>query len=902
MHTLSRDFTRAVLVLSAVLASAPHAGAANDTLDSARKLFLTGKYAEAEVAYTGLMKEHPVEAALGVARCRSEIGELKKARAGLEAALAEHPKAADLQAELASLDLIGGNYPSASERAAKALAISRDQALAHYVLAEVQRVTGKLAEADRSYRWFVDYYNNHDELDSAEQLHWIALGAATYARWNRLTDQFNFLVNELFPEALKRDESFWPAHYESGRLLLSKYNQPDAADAFKEALAINSRAAPVYAAAGQLALLSFETAEAKKAADRALEINPSLLDAHHLQADIHFCNVEPQRAAEVLRVALELNPNSAQTLGRLAAAYAALDGFHGDDPGPRASEIIRKVNKQNPRAGDFYLALGDSLDKLRRFPAAERYYAEAAKRMPQLDTVHGQLGMTQMRLGNEDHAKKVLRESFAADPFNIRVSNTLDVLEVLEGYATKETDHFIIKYDPHKDGILATYVAEYLEEIYPQLCKQFAFEPKQKSLFEIFNEAKGTDGHGWFSARMVGLPHVHTIGACAGKMVAMQSPIGGSRSFNWARVMKHEFVHVLNLQQTDFNIPHWFTEALAVLNEGYPRSSDWNRVLVAAADKDKLFTLENINFGFIRPHNSDQWTLAYCQAELYAEYMLKRFGNQALAKLLAAYSQNLATPEAIERAFGTSKADFEKGYREHVAAVVSEARTGSAPEAKTLSEVRAGLEKDPKNADLLAELAKAELNRKRYAAARKHADHALESKPRHQLASYVKARVLMVAGGDDEAIKLLESAIDEEAPQQNLLALLAAFRLKNEEFDEAARLYELGLKGEPQNTNWLKSLARVYLAAENNSKLAEVLVKLAQQDPDDFAIRKKLAELRLAAKDLSGAIRWAREALQIDVTDVAVHKALAEGLVASGQPEEAAEELAVAVQIGRAHV
>ena len=49
--------------------------------------------------------------------------------------------------------------------------------------------------------------------------------------------------------------------------------------------------------------------------------------------------------------------------------------------------------------------------------------------------------------------------------------------------------------------------------------------------------------------------------------------------FNWARVMKHEFVHVLNLQQTNFNVPHWFTEALAVLNENTPRPEMWDRLL-----------------------------------------------------------------------------------------------------------------------------------------------------------------------------------------------------------------------------------------------------------------------------------------------------------------------------------
>ena len=50
--------------------------------------------------------------------------------------------------------------------------------------------------------------------------------------------------------------------------------------------------------------------------------------------------------------------------------------------------------------------------------------------------------------------------------------------------------------------------------------------------------------------------------------------------FNWARVLTHEVVHVITLQQTEFNIPHWYTEALAVESEGFPRPQEWNKMLL----------------------------------------------------------------------------------------------------------------------------------------------------------------------------------------------------------------------------------------------------------------------------------------------------------------------------------
>ncbi len=159
------------------------------------------------------------------------------------------------------------------------------------------------------------------------------------------------------------------------------------------------------------------------------------------------------------------------------------------------------------------------------------------------------------------------------------------------------------------------------------------------------------------------------------------------------------------------------------------------------------------------------------------------------------------------------------------------------------------------------------------------------------------ARVRLVVGENDAALKLLEDALDRDAPQENLLNLLAGLKLKAEQYDEAAALYQLGGKREPANSQWIKSLARVYLTSGNDEKLRELLPKLADLDADDVVVRKKLAELAVAAKDHAAAIRWAREAIHIDVMDAEVHRMLAEAEVLSGKHAAAAEEYEVAVKL-----
>jgi Flp pilus assembly protein TadD len=561
------------------------------------------------------------------------------------------------------------------------------------------------------------------------------------------------------------------------------------------------------------------------------------------------------------------------------------------------AKLIEDVNARNPHAGEFYYALAGGLDLLRRYPAAGRFYQEAIERMPQLVAPYGQLGLIQMRLADETAAQKTLAKAFEIDPFNVRVSNSLKVLDVLSAYATIETEHFVIKFDRGHDEVLARSAARYLEDdVYPALCKRLGYQPQGKSLIEIFSRARNTDGHGWFSARMVGLPYVGTVGACAGRVVAMQSPGDAKQPFNWARVLRHEFVHVVNLQQTDFNIPHWFTEALAVYNEDLPRPAEWDGLLAQVVKSDKLFDLETINGGFARPKSGGEWNLAYCQAELYAQFMLERFGDEALARMLSAYAENLPTPQAIERSFQVDVKEFERGYKEYVVKIADKL-AGENKEEESLAALQLAHGEKPDDVDLAARLAAAYLRAEKSGDARKLVDSILKKEPKHQLATYVLARLRMRAGETETVIALLENSLDRQRPQTNLLALLAGLRLRSEAYDEAAALYELGRQKFPTDKQWTQALARVYLKSGDDEKLAGVLADLAEADADSLTVRKKLAQLAVDKKDWPQAGRWAREAIHIDARDADMHRIAGDAAAAEKKHEAAIHSYQLAVRL-----
>ncbi len=871
--------------------------AAEDDLARARRLLLTGKYAEAAEIYEPLAGRRPA-AALGLARSLAARGEYDEAAQALTSCGGEH---ADLQAELGRLAFDRGDYEAAKTHVAEALRLDADQLLARWIGGELSRTSGKLKEAQEAYRGLIRFYNEHQkEITAAESLRWIGLAAARYARWNRLADQFHFLVRELYPDALKLDPDYWPAHYEAGLLFLEKYNQADAAAELKAALELNANAAEVHVALAQLALRDREVDKAQSSLQRALEINPRLLSARMLEADLAWANFRPVEAMRVLQQhAVPLNPASEEALGRLAACYVVLDGPGEEGGQTRLGKLVDEVTGRNKHAGEFFFALGGWLADRHKHAQAEQFYREAIRRMPQLIGPKAQLGMMFMLTGAEDKARGWLEAAFEEDPFNVRVDNVLKLLDVLEVMETRRTKHCLLKFDPQRDRLLARYAAEHLDEVHAELCRRFGYWPAEPPLVEIFNEAGGVSGHQWFGTRMIGLPYVGTVAATTGKMVGMVSPNEPSlgRKFNWASGLKHEMVHVITLQQTDFNIPHWYTEGLAVWSEGYPRPQAWNELLAARVPKGDVFNLQTINFGFSRAGSRGDTQLAYCQAELYVEYMLQDRSPEVLRKLLDAYADNLTTGEAIREVFGVSEEDFERGYAEYLKKVVAGLPGLGKSASESFADLLEAHRRKPDDPDLAARVAYGYLRRGAEAEAGRVAERALGASPGHQLASYVLARLHVQAGRVSQAVELLDACLDRHKPEPLALNLLAGLKLKAKAFDEAAELYQLGARRDPQNLQWVRALARVYLACGDDEKLAEALARLARADSDDLATRKKLAEIALAGQDFAAAADWANQALQIDVQDADVHRLFAEALVGRHNDLQAIEEFRIAVQL-----
>jgi tetratricopeptide (TPR) repeat protein len=834
--------------------------AAPPTLKEARERWLGGNYGEAREMFETLAKDAKLRpaATVGLSRALESEGEYDKALESIDAALKDNPKDAGLLARQAELLYLRGRWDEAEKAANAAIDVHKDQFLARWIRAQIYRDKGDMKKADAECKWFVRTYSQRDEKDDPikdpEQLVLVGLAGAENARWNNLPDQFDFIVNDVYKDAFKCDKLCWLAEYQAGMLLLEKYNRPEAATAFDNALKINPSAAEVLAAKGFLALTKLEIKEAERFAEQALNINPKLPEALQLRADVHLATEDAAAALKELELARKVNPRDERTLGRIAACLSL------QKKKDELADLKKQIEQFDSKPAAFYFAMGERLEERRHYEDAEKCYQKAAELRPQVPDALNRIGQLYMRMGREKEARVALDKAFQADRFNVRTKNLLKVLDHLKKYQTLKTDHFELRYDPQNDAALAHYMAPYLETIYADLAEKFNYRPKGPILIEVFTS------HQMFSGRIVALPDLHTIGACTGKMFAMASPNSRDlgKPFNWGRVLRHELVHIFNLEQTNYLVPHWLTEGLAVNNEGFPRSAQWNELLRDRAPAGKLMNLDNIELGFIRPRGRDEWTLAYCQSQLYVNYIKDKYGAAAVGGLLAAYGEGLGTTAAIERVCKVDKETFEKGYRAYLDEDIKPLLRGKPAEKKrTLAELKSAYEKE-NDMEAGAELALQYLKRDRVQA-RKIAEEVLDHKKKQPKATYVLARLERLAGNVRAERSLLEDVLNRDDPDPRIVLALGKIYYDASEFDKAAQLFELGRKAEPMEPNWLMELARVYAQKDDKAKLIATLKELVPSDPDDLEQRMRLARLLLESGDAAEAEKYARQVMEINV-------------------------------------
>jgi len=877
------------------------------SLFEAEDKLLFGEYEEAADMFRFLLEQNKndEDAALGLAKSLERVGQYDEAIKILEdfearsGARAAHDRSAARRLILkARLFRIKGRYDETLAVLREAIKADDHSVEARFLLGDMQEMLGRRDEAIETYRWFEEQLVGLQELPrDANWLTYAGRGLLRYSimtRTNIVDRTKHVLHNMLQPAYEIIDRSYWPARIVAADLLREKYNNEEedgSVSDYQAALKINENLPEAWVGLGEVLLTNWQFEEVEEHADKALAINPNYPPAHRLLAKKLIVERRYEQAIEVTKRALAINPSDILALSIQAAAEAC----RYNDEGVQA--LKSQVDAINPNCAVYHEILGDALGGIRQYEASEKEYLKAIELDPTDANVRAELGMMYMQWGLEDKAEVALDGAWALDPFNKRTKFTLDLLESLREFATYETDHFLVRYDAKKDPGLGAYIGDYLEGIYEEVVGDYGCPPDVKTTIEMFPTQRS------FAVRITGKPWIHTVGACTGSVIAMSSPRNDPNAFgtyNFARVLKHEFTHTVTLHCTENRIAHWFTEGLAVLQENAPRGFDWEKLLAEAARRDELFTLDSIDWGFMRPRKPTDRQMAYAQSEWMCEFIIERAGYDAISRMLDGYREGKVQREVLNDVMSMTPEAFDAEFREWARTQVKSWGFDLAPPGN-VDELQAAFDADPENAELAGKLAAALYDAEEWEAAQAMSRKALELDENNQHGLEVKVRLLemRVEGTRSDArrdeiyadmLPALEKLweLDPEgwlAPR--LIGEIALHRKNHERAIEAlTRLQRLC----PQDPFSWRGLGGVYLTQGKDELALPQLTELARLDEHDKDVRVQIARIHQKHNRLREAAYWYREALYIDPFSEEIHVLLGDVALRLGETETALRE------------
>ncbi len=876
------------------------------TFRSARRLLLKGEYEQSAKAYETLSKrpDGRIKAACGRARVDLEVGDYAAGLERLNRLSAAGDSSADWHAHLGALHEAVGDYQAAIKHNQRAIELDENHLLAHWQLGQSMETVGRPDEAVEAYTLFELIMTGGKLPKSAENSVLLGRGFYRYSvleRHANLVDRIQHVLDELFDGTVNFvDADYWPARQAAGELRLERHWLRDARDEFEAILKQNPNAADAMVGIGRALLEDWDFEGVEKQAEAALAVNPNHVGAVLLLADTRMTERRFADAAALAERALAVNPNSIDALAVLAGARRRGQGLEEGKKAIRDLQARAEAVSTKPAA--FHLALGRWLSQGRQFAEAEPHFKKTVEYAPWWPTPLTALGQLYMETGEEKLARQALDAAFALDSFDHQTFNVLGLLDQLQGFSRLESEHFVVKYD-EKDAVIAPYFRDALESAYEEVCEDFEMHPKQQTIIEVFPD------HDGFSVRIAGRPFIATVGACTGRVIAMTAPRGRPPfgRFNWASVLRHEFTHTVTLAATKNRIPHWLTEGLAVYEEMSPRSWDWKQLLSEAVRRDRLFGLDAIDWGFMRPRRGGDRELAYAQSEWMVEFIIERYRYESVLKLLKAFRDGLQQAEAFAGVLEIEPPAFDRDFAAWARTQVEKWGL-PATQVEDPEEIQKDIEADPENAALHARLAQAELLDGRFEEAEQAARKALAIDNRQPLALEVISRLFvgkMLAEKDEDARRELMQQAEpfirglHRAAPDNPLAIkyLAYLEQAWEHWNDAVGWYRDYQARFPEDPDSYRRLAAIYLRRKRIDRALKQMESLFRLAEDEPAVARQIASIHADRGEHDRAAHWLVAALHVDPYDVETHGALADAYLALKEYPKAEREYKVVSQM-----
>ena len=424
---------------------------------------------------------------------------------------------------------------------------------------------------------------------------------------------------------------------EWGKLFFERFNPQEAAKLFNEALKLDSNYAPAYLGIARVAAGGYSK-QAVEFAQQALAHDPKYTEAHEFLSFLALEDSNEKLAAEEANKALALSREALDAM----AVMASLDWLDGNNQ----SDWMRRVLEIDPSYGKAYETGAHFLVINRRYQEGIALYRKAIQLTPDLWSARSQLGINLMRLGQAEEAKAQIERCYNAHFRDAQTVNALRLLDTLGNYETFRAGGLEILLNKKEANLLRPYVQPELERAIATYSRKYKMQLPGRMRLEVY------PNHEDFVVRTLGLPgQGGLLGVTFGLVVAMDSPSARAPgSFNWASTMWHELSHVFVVTATNHLVPRWFTEGLAVHDEGTVSPAWGDRLtpqIIEALRLKKLLPVNDLERGFIRPDYPAQVLVSYYQAGKMLDFITSKYGDAAVLGMIQSFAARKTTAEAI---------------------------------------------------------------------------------------------------------------------------------------------------------------------------------------------------------------------------------------------------------------
>jgi tetratricopeptide (TPR) repeat protein len=446
------------------------------------------------------------------------------------------------------------------------------------------------------------------------------------------------VLTKLFDVARKATPAARDVYLASGGLALDKHDFELAAKTFQEGLKqqpddpdLHFGLARAYAPSDAGLMLA--------AVEAALQRNSNHVGSLLLLAD-HTIDAEDYAGTEKLLDRVQsVNPWQPE-----AWAYRAVLAELRNQPQAKqpARQTALKFWPTNPRV-DYLIGL--KLSQKYRFAEGSAHQRQALQFDGNYLPAKAQLAQDLLRLGDEAEGWRLADEVQKQDGYDVAAYNLTTLHDTMGKFATLTNGDFVLRMSAHEASVYGSRVLEFLGQARTNLCGKYGIELKRPTILEVFPEQKD------FAVRTFGMPgNPGYLGVCFGRVVTANSPASHpGHAVNWQAVLWHEFAHVVTLQLTRNKMPRWLSEGISVYEESQANPTWGQRMNPRYREmilEDELTPVSKLSAAFLAPPSEIHLQFAYYEASLVVEYLVQRFGLDALQAIL----RDLGTGAEINQA------------------------------------------------------------------------------------------------------------------------------------------------------------------------------------------------------------------------------------------------------------